>query len=629
MLLDQIQKANDIKQLSPKDYPQLAQEIRDFLVNITSRNGGHLASNLGVVEMTMALHLTFDLPKDKIIWDVGHQSYTHKILTGRKDDFTQLRTYGGLSGFPKREESDCDAFDTGHSSTSISAALGYVHARELSAQDYKVVAVTGDGALTGGMAFEALNNAARLESNLIIVLNDNEMSISKNVGGISSYLDRIRTAKTYTRLKKTVKKNLSGNRVGQSMSERISRAKSSIKQLFVPGMFFEDMGITYLGPVDGYNIKQMCRAFDEARRLDHAVIVHVVTKKGKGYAPAEENPSRFHGISAFDIKTGDPILHSDKETCTQVFARSLLEEAQKDERIVAITAAMADGTGLTEFSKKYPERFFDVGIAEQHAVTFSAGLAAGGRIPVVCIYSSFLQRAFDQIIHDVCLQNLHVVFMVDRAGLVGNDGETHQGLFDLSYLSMMPNMTVMAPKNKWELSAMLHYAIAEHQGPIAIRYPRGTAFDMLKPIQKEIKYGKSEIIIHSRQIAVFSEGHMMKTALRVVRRLEENGYHPTLVNVRFIKPLDTSLLSALAKDHDVFVTIEENMLSGGYGEHVAAYCEYNKLGVDVLSFGIDDIYVKQGSISVLKKAVGLDWESIADKIIHYMQEYNDQQQEKV
>ena len=624
MLLDQIRQANDIKQISPKDYPVLAQEIREFLIRTTSRSGGHLASNLGVVELTMALHLTFDLPEDKIIWDVGHQSYTHKILTGRKDDFSKLRTYGGLSGFPKREESDCDAFDTGHSSTSISAALGYVCARQLSGESYKVVAVTGDGALTGGMAFEALNNAARIDSNLIIVLNDNEMSISKNVGGISSYLDRIRTAKSYTNLKKKVKKNLSGNRVGQGMSERISRTKNSIKQLFVPGMFFEDMGITYLGPIDGYNIKQMRRALEEACRLDHAVIVHVVTKKGKGYPPAEEDPSRFHGISAFDVKTGLPILHSDKETCTQVFARSLLDEAARDERIVAVTAAMADGTGLSSFAQTYPERFFDVGIAEQHAVTFSAGLAAGGQIPVVCIYSSFLQRAFDQIIHDVCLQNLHVVFMIDRAGLVGNDGETHQGLFDLSYLTMMPNMTVMAPKNKWELSAMLHYAVAEHTGPIAIRYPRGTAFDMLKPIQKEIKYGKSEVIIHSRQIAVFSEGHMMKTALRVVRRLEENGYHPTLVNARFIKPIDTALIQALAKDHDLFVTIEENMLSGGYGEHVAAFCKYNDYDVKVLSFGIDDIYVKQGSISVLKKAVGLDWESIAGRILSYLKARDDE-----
>ena len=620
MLLDKIRKANDIKEIPEKQLPDLAEEIRGFLIDTTSKSGGHLASNLGVVELTMALHLTFDLPKDKIIWDVGHQSYTHKLLTGRKDGFATLRTYGGMSGFPKREESDCDAFDTGHSSTSISAGLGYVCAREITGDDYRVVAVTGDGALTGGMAYEALNNAAQVNSNFIIVLNDNEMSISKNVGGISHYLDRIRTAKSYTSLKKKVKKNLSGNRVGQSVSERISRTKNSIKQLFVPGMFFEDMGITYLGPVDGYNIKQMRRAFEEACRLDHAVIVHVVTKKGKGYPPAEEDPAHFHGISAFDVETGKPILHSEKETCTQVFSRAIMKEAAENDRIAAVTAAMSDGTGLNEFAKAYPDRFFDVGIAEQHAVTFAAGLAAGGMVPVVCIYSSFLQRAFDQIIHDVCLQNLHVVFMIDRAGLVGNDGETHQGVFDLSYLSMIPNMTVMAPKNKWELEQMLHYAVNEYDGPVAVRYPRGTAFDSLKPFQREIRYGRSEMIMHSSKVAVLSEGHMMKTALRVVHRLEEAGYHPTLVNLRFIKPLDTELIRELSRDHDLFVTIEENVRAGGVGEHIAAYVTYSQLPVKVLSFGIDDVYVKQGSIAVLRKAVGLDWETISEEVLRYLED---------
>ena len=619
MLLDQIQKANDIKQIPREQWGELAEEIRAFLLETTSKNGGHIASNLGVVELTMALHLTFDLPKDKIIWDVGHQSYTHKLLTGRKDDFTSIRTYGGLSGFPKREESDCDAFDTGHSSTSISAGLGYVRARELRGEDYRVVSVVGDGSLTGGMSYEALNNAAQAKSNFIIVLNDNEMSISKNVGGISRYLDGIRTAKGYTSLKKKIKGSLEGSRGGQAVSNRLTRLKNSIKQLIVPGMFFEDMGITYLGPIDGYNIRQMQQAFRDASRLDHAVIVHVVTKKGKGYQPAEEEPARFHGIGAFDIGTGETIRHSEKESCTEVFSRAILKEAEECDRLVTVTAAMADGTGLAAFAKAYPDRFFDVGIAEEHAVTFSAGLAAGGMLPVVCIYSSFLQRGFDQIIHDVCLQNLHVVFMVDRAGLVGNDGETHQGLFDLSYLSLIPNMTVMAPKNKWELEAMLHYAVCEHDGPIAIRYPRGTAFDQLQVVQNKIRYGKSETIMQGEGVAIISEGHMMKTALRVTGRLEESGYHPTLINARFIKPLDTALLDALAQHHQVVVTIEENVKSGGYGEHVAAYIEQAGLPLQTLCFGINDIYVKQGSIATLKEAVGLDWESVAYKTLRYLE----------
>ena len=620
MLLDQIRKANDIKQIPREQWGELAEEIRKFLVEITSRNGGHIASNLGVVELTMALHLTFDLPKDKIIWDVGHQAYTHKLLTGRKKDFDSIRTYGGLSGFPKREESNCDAFDTGHSSTSISAGLGYVRARELTGEDYRVISVVGDGSLTGGMSYEALNNAAQAKSNFIIVLNDNEMSISENVGGISRYLDGIRTAKGYTSLKKKVKGSLQGSRGGRALSNRLARIKNSFKQLFVPGMFFEDMGITYLGPIDGYNIRQMQKAFREASRLDHAVIVHVVTKKGKGYRPAEEDPARFHGVGAFDIETGESIRHSDKETCTEVFSRALMREAQEHDRLVAVTAAMKDGTGLSEFASVYPDRFFDVGIAEEHAVTFSAGLAAGGLLPVVCIYSSFLQRGFDQIIHDVCLQNLHVIFMVDRAGLVGNDGETHQGLFDLSYLSLIPNMTVMAPKNKWELEAMLHFAIYDHDGPIAIRYPRGTAFDQLRVMQNKIRYGKSETIIQGEDVAVFSEGHMMKTALRVTHVLEENGYHPTLVNARFIKPLDTALIDAVAREHRVIVTIEENAKSGGYGEHLAAYVEQANLPLRVFCFGIDDIYVKQGSIATLKETVGLDWKTVSYQTLRFLKE---------
>ena len=477
MALEKIQKANDIKELTEEELKELSDEIRRFLIEKISRTGGHLASNLGVVELTMAIHLVFDLPKDKIIWDVGHQSYTHKILTGRKDGFDDLRKYGGMSGFPKRKESACDAFDTGHSSTSISAGLGYVCARDLQKEDYSVISVIGDGSLTGGMAYEALNNASRLKKNFIIVLNDNHMSISENVGGMSDYLAKLRTADFYTDLKKGVTNMLHNVPVvGDPMIEHIRKTKSSLKQLIVPGMFFEDMGIKYLGPVDGHDLKALRRAFTEAKRVKGPVLVHVLTKKGKGYLPAEENPSRFHGTGPFDIQTGEPISKSGKDSCTDVFSKVMLDLAKKDDRLVAITAAMEDGTGLAAFHRYYPDRFFDVGIAEGHGVTFAAGLAAAGLHPVFAVYSSFLQRGFDQMIHDVCLQKLPVVFAVDRAGLVGSDGETHQGIFDLSYLSMIPNMTVLSPKNKWELADMVRFAV-RLGAPAAVRYPRGSAFD--------------------------------------------------------------------------------------------------------------------------------------------------------
>ena len=450
MVLEMIRQANDIKKLNDEQLKLLAEEIRQFLIEKISRTGGHLASNLGVVELTMALHLTLDFPEDKLIWDVGHQSYTHKLLTGRRDGFDQLRKYGGMSGFPKRKESDCDAFDTGHSSTSISAGLGYVAARELKGENHNVISVIGDGSLTGGMAYEALNNASRLKSNFIIVLNDNNMSISENVGGMSRYLNGLRTAQAYTDIKKGVEDTLKKiPRKGDRIVSQLRKTKSGLKQLIVPGMFFEDMDITYLGPVDGHDIRKLVKVLNEAKRVDHAVLVHVITKKGKGYPPAEENPAKFHGTGPFDIETGEPKDVSSTDSYTQVFSKVLTDIARKDDKVVAITAAMADGTGLSTFARHFPNRFFDVGIAEEHAMTFAAGLAAGGMKPVFAVYSSFLQRAYDQTLHDVCLQNLPVVIAVDRAGLVGSDGETHQGVFDLSFLSTIPNMTVISPKNRW------------------------------------------------------------------------------------------------------------------------------------------------------------------------------------
>lgn len=619
MVLEKIQKANDIKKLDPEELEILAQEIRDFLIEKISVTGGHLASNLGVVELTMAMHLIFDLPEDKIIWDVGHQAYTHKLLTGRKAGFDDLRKYGGMSGFPKRKESDCDAFDTGHSSTSISAGLGYVEAREILGQDHKVISVIGDGSLTGGMAYEALNNAAGLKSNFIIVLNDNNMSISENVGGMSKYLDGLRTAGAYTGLKKGVEAALEKiPYVGAKMTGHIRKAKSGIKQLFVPGMFFEDMGITYLGPVDGHDLRALCRVFKEAEKLENAVLVHVITTKGKGYLPAEKYPSKFHGTGPFDIETGQTRETSGEDSYTDVFSKVIYREAKKEPKLVAITAAMAGGTGLVPFSKTYRDRFFDVGIAEEHAVTFAAGLAAAGLKPVVAIYSSFLQRAYDQLIHDVCLQNLPVVFAIDRAGLVGSDGETHQGLFDLSFLSTIPNMTVMSPKNKWELADMLRFAI-QYPGPVAVRYPRGTAYTGLEEFRAPIEYGKSEVIRKGSGVAIFSVGHMMETALQVCDALKTHGIDSTLVNSRFIKPVDEELLKELSASHTLYVTIEENVLTGGYGAQVLACIEKERISVRTESFGIPDEYVEHGSVDVLRKEVMLDADTVTERILSVYQ----------
>ncbi len=611
MLLEQIKEPQDIKKLKDEELETLAGEIRQFLIDKISMTGGHLASNLGVVELTIALYQAFNLPRDKVIWDVGHQSYTHKILSGRKEMFDELRQYGGLSGFPKRKESPYDAFDTGHSSTSISAGLGMAQGRDLSGENYTVVSVIGDGALTGGMAYEALNNAARIKKNFIIVLNDNNMSISENVGGMSRYLNTIRTDSGYNQLKKTVSDALAKIPViGNSLVEKISRTKDSIKQLVIPGMLFENMGITYLGPVDGHDIKAMVRILKEAKKMNRAVLVHVITKKGKGYPPAEKNPSRFHGVEAFDPATGKPKKEKIYPSYTDVFSKELCRLAEKNPHLTAITAAMPDGTGLKAFAKRYPDRFFDVGIAEQHAVTSAAGMAAAGLRPVVAVYSSFLQRAYDQILHDVCIQNLPVIFALDRAGLVGSDGETHQGIFDLSYLTSIPNMSVLAPKNLWELRQDLDFAVNHFNRPIAIRYPRGQAYRGLREFAAPVEYGKGEMLYEGSKIALLAVGSMVSTAEHVREKLKEEGIDCSLANGRFIKPVDEELVERLAASHLLLVTMEENVLQGGYGLQVTAYVHAHHPEVKVLNIALPDAYVEHGNVSLLRENLKIDSDSV-------------------
>ena len=619
MLLDRINAVNDIKKIDPEDYPALAEEIRQFLIGHISKTGGHLGSNLGTVELTMALHLSFQLPEDKIIWDVGHQSYTHKLLTGRKDQFDNLRKFGGMSGFPKRKESNCDSFDTGHSSTSISAGLGLVKARDIQGQKNSVISVIGDGSLTGGMAYEALNNAAKLETNFIIVLNDNNMSISENVGGISKYLNNIRTANAYLDIKEGVYNTLKDIPRGDRIVEGIRKAKSGFKQLVVPGMFFEDMGITYLGPVDGHNIPAMLRMFQEAKRVRNTVIVHVITQKGKGFEPAERHPARFHGAEPFDTETGIPLNPRTTANYTDIFSTVMCKLGARNEKVVAITAAMPDGTGLKRFRNMYPDRFFDVGIAEEHAVTFAAGLAVGGLKPVVAIYSSFLQRAYDQIIHDVCIQNLPVVFAVDRAGIVGSDGETHQGIFDLSYLSSIPNMHVMAPKNKWELSDMMKYALSL-DAPVAIRYPRGEAYAGLKEFRAPIESFHAEAIYLEKDVCLLAVGSMVKTAEEVRRLIREAGYGCSLINARFVKPIDEKAVEYAKKHHGITAAMEENVASGGYGERVREYFDTLPGEGELLNFAIPDEYVEHGNVNLLKKEIGIDAASIAGAILARLKE---------
>ncbi|MBR0398209.1 MAG: 1-deoxy-D-xylulose-5-phosphate synthase [Eubacterium sp.] len=613
-MLEQINHPNDIQKIPEEALPKLAKEIRRFMIQKVSRTGGHLASNLGVVELTIALHRVYEFPKDKLIWDVGHQCYTHKILTGRKDQFDMLRKRGGISGFPRRSESDCDSFDTGHSSTSISAGLGYVMARDLRGDDYSVVSVIGDGSITGGMAFEALNNAAQLKTNFVVVLNDNEMSISPNVGGMSEYLSKVRTSSAYTDLKMGVSTALEKiPRVGDRMINAIRHAKSGIKQLVIPGMLFEDMGFTYLGPIDGHNIPLMIKVLNTAKKFNGPVLVHVLTEKGKGYAPAVRHPSRFHGTGPFDAKNGLPLSESNP-TYSDVFSTVMRKLGTRRQDVVAVTAAMTEGTGLKRFANLYPERTFDVGIAEGHAVTFAAGLALGGLVPVVAVYSSFLQRGYDQIMEDVCMQKLHVVFVLDRAGLVGADGRTHNGCFDLSYLSMLPDMTVMAPKNYWELSDMVKYAV-DFDGPVAIRYPRGEAYGGLTYHRAPIEQGKAEVIEQGGNVAILAVGAMVKTALAVTRRLKKEGLDATLVNMRFVKPLDTELLRELSETHDVFFTIEENVQTGGFGQQVLAYANAEHLPVQVEIAAIPDTFVGHGDVASQQKLAGIDEDTVYERIM--------------
>lgn len=624
-MLEKIQKPNDIKKIPADQLPALAEEIREFIIESLSKTGGHLASNLGVVELTIAMHRVFDLPKDKLIWDVGHQSYTHKILTGRKDGFETLRREGGISGFPKRSESDCDVFDTGHSSTSISAGVGYVRARELKKENYSVVSIIGDGALTGGMAYEALNNAASLKSNFIIVLNDNEMSITENVGGMSSYLSGLRTVSAYTDFKMDVTKAL--NRIpgiGPGMVDAMRKTKSSIKQIIIPGMLFEDMGLTYLGPVDGHNIPQLIKIFQEAKRFEGPILVHVLTQKGRGYEPAMRHPARFHGAGPFDVKTGLPVGKSNP-TYTDVFSTVMRKMGDRRKDVAAVTAAMMTGVGLKRFSNMFPDRCFDVGIAEEHAVTFAAALSLGGITPVVAIYSSFLQRAYDQIMHDVCMQNLHVVFAIDRAGLVGYDGETHHGIFDLSYLGSMPNMTILAPKNLWELSDMIKFAV-DYDGPIAVRYPRGEAYTGLKEFRAPICLGKSEVIHEGSRVALLAVGSMVKMAEEVQKQLKERmDMDAALVNARFVKPIDEELLRSFADTYELVVTLEENVKDGGFGERVLAFAEEEDLPFGVEIIALPDRFIPHGSVSYQMKQVGFTPEDICGRIEEY---YRKQGQEE-
>ncbi len=616
MVLDSINKANDIKNVPVEELPLLASEIREFLIEHISHTGGHLASNLGTVELTMAMHLSFDLPEDKLVWDVGHQAYTHKLLTGRKEGFDSLRQYGGMSGFPKRRESECDSFDTGHSSTSISAGLGYVKARDLSGGHNYVVSIIGDGALTGGLALEALNNAAENQSNFIIVLNDNNMSISPNVGAISSLLTGIRGDNAYRDINDNVKSSLKKIPVyGDKIVSQVQKAKSGIKQLFLPGMKFEDMGITYLGPVDGHDIGKLCKLFKIAKKMNTSVIVHVITEKGRGYEPARLKPEKFHGVSPFDVVTGKTVAAA-KTSYTEVFSRKICDMAQKDNRIVAITASMAAGTGLSRFQKRFPLRFFDVGIAEEHAVTFAAGLAAGGLKPYFAVYSSFLQRGFDEILHDVCIQGLPVVFMIDRAGLVGSDGETHQGIYDYSYMNIIPGMTVMAPKNRLELMDMMEFANS-FDGPVAIRYPRGSVSDIFSDIKNEVSYGKAERIYDGEGTAILTIGASIEEGAQVYKLLKERGENPSLINARFENPIDIGLIKELENKHEKLLTIEENISAGGFGMNVLRAVNENRINLKVINAALPDEYIQHGGVNKLKEVYGFTPEAIIEKLDSY------------
>ncbi len=619
-ILSNVNLPSDLKKLSNDELRKLANDIRYFLIQNVSKTGGHLASNLGVVELTIAIHYVFDAPKDKIIWDVGHQSYVHKILTGRKDRFDTLRKYKGLCGFPKPSESEYDAFATGHSSTSISAGLGMAIARDINGSDENVIAVIGDGSITGGVALEGINNAGRSSTNMIVILNDNEMSISKNVGALSKHFSSLRTAPSYLNAKEGVHKILDNIPIiGESTTRAVERVKDTVKYFLIPSAFFEEMGFTYIGICDGHNIDELIYELERIKNLKGPVLLHVHTKKGKGYKPAEEKPWEFHGVSPFDIKTGEPLKKSSAETYSDVFGRKIVELAEENKDIVGITAAMTEGTGFMEFENKYPDRFFDVAISEQHAVTFAGGLSISGKTPVFAVYSTFLQRAYDQIIHDVCLQNLHVVFCIDRAGIVGADGETHQGVFDLNYLSGIPNMTVMSPKNGYELEKMIEFAV-DFNGPIAIRYPRGEASTIFSENNSPIEYGKSEKIFDGEEIAIIFEGNMGQTALDVLNMLKNDGYNPMLVNARFVKPFDTDIIEEIYKKCKYVFTIEDGLKKGGLGSVVMDKFSGRKNPPVIYSFGYDDCFIEHGSVNELYEAYGLGKNSIYEKIKNIVEE---------
>ena len=622
-ILETINSPADVKALSLDELKQLAEEIRQFLISVISKTGGHLAPNLGVVELSLALHRVFSTPEDKIVFDVGHQSYIHKIVTGRREQFPTLRQYGGLSGFPKRSESEHDAFGTGHSSTSISAALGMAVARDLQGKDYNVVAVIGDGSMTGGMAFEALNNAGTLHKKMIVVLNDNEMSISKNVGAMSEYLYQQRTGETYNKIKHDIEGWLKNMEFGTDVLKAIRRLKGSVKYLMVPTSIFEELGFTYLGPVDGHDLQGLTVVLQAAKKIDGPVLVHVLTKKGKGYKPAEESPNKFHGTGPFEIATGKKIANPNAPiTYTEVFGKTLTELANEDKEIIGITAAMPDGTGMSTFAKAHPERFFDVGIAEQHAVTSAAGAAAAGMKPVAAIYSTFLQRAYDSVLHDICMQKLHVTLCLDRAGLVGDDGYTHHGVFDYAYLRSMPEMTIMAPKDENELRHMLKTAV-DYDGPVSVRYPRGSGVgvEITEPMHS-LPIGKAEVLREGKDVCLWAIGSMVQSALQVAAKLAEQGISAGVVNMRFAKPLDKELLLAHAAQYGKIVTLEEGALQGGVGSAVLETLNEAQIlqQCRVLTLGIPDEFVLHGDKKLLMKDLELDVDAIVAKTIAMVKE---------
>jgi len=622
MYLELIKGPSDLKHLSVSELKELARQLRETIIEKVSMNGGHLSSSLGVVELTIALHFVFNSPVDKIIWDVGHQCYSHKILTGRYKGFSTLRKYKGISGFPKREESEHDAFGTGHSSTSISAALGIIEGRDKNKENFKVIAVIGDGAISSGLAFEGLNNAGHLKKDLIVILNDNEMSISQNVGALSAYLNRILTGEFYQKFRKETKSFLEGiPKLGKKAAKIVQRTEEMLKGFFLPGIIFEELGFNYLGPIDGHNIELLIETFKRIRMTSSPILIHVVTKKGKGYEFSEKRPSSFHGVGPFRVETGLLTTEGDL-TYSEVFGNILTDLADKDKRIIAISAAMKEGTGLKHFANKYPDRFYDVGIAEQHAVTFAAGLATQGLNPVVAIYSTFLQRAYDQIVHDVCLQNLPVVFAIDRAGIVGEDGPTHNGLFDLSYLRHIPNLVLMTPKDIFELKTMFELAL-QHNGPSAIRYPRGkVSTSTIYASYAIFHIGEAEILKDGEEVAVIAVGNTVYPALSAAERLMKEGISVMVVNARFIKPLDRNILTSIASRIKKIITVEENTLAGGFGSAVLEFLNETEIpDIKVLRLGIPDKFIEQDQQDELRKKYGLDEEGIYRAVLSMLKEH--------